>query len=90
MNSQDEALLKDNLSSADIIIYEAIDGKTKIETRVSNENIWLSQAQICELYGKSKSTISEHIKAIFEDEELDKIQLFGISEQLQQMVKSMM
>ncbi|MPL68631.1 hypothetical protein SDC9_14359 [bioreactor metagenome] len=56
----------------------------------SIENIWLSQAQICELYGKSKSTISEHIKAIFEDEELDKIQLFGISEQLQQMVKSMM
>ncbi|WP_157278170.1 RhuM family protein [Aliarcobacter butzleri] len=72
MNKQSEAFLKDNLSSSDIIIYEAIDGKTKIETRVSNENIWLNQAQICELYGKAKSTISEHIKAIFEDEELDK------------------
>ncbi|PUE66221.1 RhuM family protein [Arcobacter lacus] len=72
MNTQSEAFLKDNLSSSDIIIYEAIDGKTKIETRVSNENIWLSQAQICKLYGKAKSTISEHIKAIFEDEELDK------------------
>ncbi|MCT7911339.1 virulence RhuM family protein [Arcobacter lacus] len=72
MSKQSEAFLKDNLSSSDIIIYEAIDGKTKIEIRVSNENIWLSQAQICELYGKAKSTISEHIKAIFEDEELDK------------------
>lgn len=69
MKPQDEALLKDNLLPADIIIYEAIDGKTKIETRVSNENIWLSQAQLCELYGKAKSTISEHIKAIFEDNE---------------------
>lgn len=56
MRKQSEALLEDNLLSSDIIIYEAIDNKTKIETRVSNENIWLSQAQICELYRKAKST----------------------------------
>ncbi|MCG3683552.1 hypothetical protein [Aliarcobacter butzleri] len=56
MSKQSEALLKDNLSSSDIIIYEAIDRKTKIETRVSNENIWLSLVQICELYGRAKST----------------------------------
>ncbi|MDN5092442.1 hypothetical protein [Aliarcobacter butzleri] len=56
MSKQSEALLKDNLSSSDIIIYEAIDRKTKIETRVSNENIWLSLVQICELYGRTKST----------------------------------
>lgn len=35
------------------------------------------------MFGKIKSTISEHIKAIFEEEELDKIQLFGLTEQLQ-------
>lgn len=72
MNQQNEVLPKDSLSPANIIIYESFDGKIKIETKVSNENIWLSQAQICELYGKAKSTISEHIKAIFEDEELDR------------------
>lgn len=71
MSKQSKTALEDNLSS-NIVIYEALDGKTKIETRVSNENIWLNQVQICELYGKAKSTISEHIKAIFEDEELDK------------------
>ncbi|RBQ31606.1 cell filamentation protein Fic [Arcobacter sp. FW59] len=72
MNEQNESTLENKLSSPNIIIYESFGGKIKLETRVSNENIWLSQAQICELYGKAKSTISEHIKAIFEDEELDK------------------
>jgi len=55
-----------------ILIYQTQDGKTKLEVTLENETLWLSQKQLCELFGKSKSTISEHIKAIFEDEELDK------------------
>ena len=55
-----------------ILIYQSQDGKTKLEVTLENETLWLSQKQLCELFGKSKSTISEHIKAIFEDEELDK------------------
>jgi len=55
-----------------ILIYQNQNGDLKVDVRFEDESIWLSQAQICELYGKAKSTISEHIKTIFEDEELDK------------------
>ena len=54
-----------------ILIYQSSDGKTKLDVILEDETIWLSQKQLCDLYGKSKSTISEHIKTIFEDEELD-------------------
>lgn len=56
-----------------IILYRSEDGKTKLDVKLEDETLWLSQKQLCELFGKSKSTISEHIKAVFEDEELDKI-----------------
>ena len=54
-----------------LIIYQTEDGKVKIETHFKNETVWLNQAQIGELFQKSKSTISEHIKNIFLDGELD-------------------
>lgn len=57
---------------SEILIYQSGNGKVKLDVMLENETIWLSQKQLCELYGKSKSTISEHIKAIFEDEELDR------------------
>lgn len=58
--------------NSNIIIYTSDDGTTKLNVRLENETLWLSQKQLCELFGKSKSTISEHLKAIFDDEELDK------------------
>lgn len=57
---------------SEMIIYSTNDGKTKLELTLENETIWLSQKQIAELYQKSKSTISEHISNIYEEEELDK------------------
>src|SRR5574344_496344 len=54
----------------EIILYQAENGTTKIEVRLENENIWLTQAQLVELYQSSKSNISEHIKHIFEEGEL--------------------
>ena len=54
----------------EIIIYQSEEGRTKIEVRLENENIWLTQAQLVELYQSSKSNISEHIKHIFEEGEL--------------------
>lgn len=57
--------------SSNIIIYSNEDGSSKIEIKLQDETLWLSQKQLCEVFGKSKSTISEHLKAIFEDEELD-------------------
>jgi len=55
----------------EIILYQSEEGTTKIEVRLENENVWLTQAQLVELYQSSKSNVSEHIKHIFEDNELD-------------------
>lgn len=55
-----------------VIIYTANDGKTKIDVKLEEETLWLTQAQMCELYQTSKSNVSEHIKHIFEEEELTK------------------
>jgi hypothetical protein len=54
-----------------ILIYQNEDGNIKVDVMFEDGSIWLSQAQICEVFGKAKSTISEHIKAIFEEGELD-------------------
>ena len=54
-----------------VIIYTANDGKTKIDVKLEEETSWLTQAQMCELYQTSKSNVSEHIKHIFEDGELN-------------------
>ena len=54
-----------------IIIYNTVDGKASVSLLTKNGTAWLNQAQLAELFGKAKSTISEHIKTIFEDEELD-------------------
>ena len=54
----------------EFLIYQSEEGCPKIEVRLENENIWLTQAQLVELYQSSKSNISEHIKHIFEEGEL--------------------
>ena len=55
----------------EIVIYRADDGNAKIDVRFVDETVWLTQAQLCELYQTSKANISEHIKNIFEEKELD-------------------
>lgn len=57
---------------SDILIYQNDSGDIKVDVKFEDESIWLSQSQLCEVFGKAKSTISEHIKAIFEESELDK------------------
>lgn len=60
-----------NIIGSEIIIYQTEDGYTKIDVKFEDETVWLTQAQLCELYQTSKSNISEYIKHIFEEEELD-------------------
>ena len=55
---------------SEIVIYE--DGNVELKTVVENESIWLSQKQLCELFGRDKSVVSRHINNIFKSEELDK------------------
>ena len=57
---------------SNIIMYTTEDGLTKIETTFLEETIWLSLDQMSELFDRSKSTISRHIKNIFEERELEK------------------
>lgn len=54
-----------------IIIYQTQDGKTKIDVKIEQETVWLTQAQMVELFQSSKGNISEHISHIFEEGELD-------------------
>lgn len=54
----------------EFLLYQTEDGHTRIETRMQDETIWLTQEQMGLLFGKNKRTISEHIRNIFSDGEL--------------------
>ena len=56
---------------ADIIIYNTADGKAEIKLYADNGTVWLTQTQMVDLFNSSKSSISEHIKNIFSEDELD-------------------
>lgn len=53
-----------------IIIYTSPDGHTKIDVKLEDETLWLTQAQMCDLYQTSRTNVVEHIKHIYEEGEL--------------------
>ncbi|MGF7138550.1 hypothetical protein FHS86_000844 [Roseimarinus sediminis] len=55
----------------EIVIYKSQDGNIKIDVRLEDETVWLTQLQMGQLFGKDKRTISEHIRNIFKEGELD-------------------
>ena len=57
-------------SSSEIVIYKNPEGNIRIDVRLEDETVWLSQGHMCELFGKNKRTISEHIRNIFAEGEL--------------------
>ncbi len=54
----------------EVIIYKGSDGSSEFSVHLENEDVWLTQKQLTELYHTAKSTVSEHIKKIYTDEEL--------------------
>ena len=56
----------------EIIVYQAADGLTRVDVRFEGDTVWLTQAQLVDLYHSSKANISEHIKHILEEGELEK------------------
>jgi len=76
------------MTNSDLLIYQAPDGRIKIDVRLEDETVWLTQDHMAQLFGKAKSTINEHIKNIFAEGELVEgelvegqvIKKFGISE----------
>jgi len=55
-----------------IVIYQLEDGKTKIDVKLEDETVWLSQQQMAEVFSTSRTNIIEHINNIYNEEELDK------------------
>ena len=55
-----------------ILLYQTPDGESRIEVRLQGETVWLSLDQMAELFQRNKSTISRHIKNVFEVGELEK------------------
>ncbi len=75
--------MKNQKPDSEIIIYEGADGEPRISVRVENETVWLSIDQMAELFGKSRSTINEHILNIYNEKELlegDSMRKNGISD----------
>jgi len=71
------------MTESELLIYQAANGKVKVDVRLKNEMVWLTQGHMAQLFGKAKSTINEHIKNIFTEGELKEgavIKKFGISE----------
>jgi hypothetical protein len=58
-------------SDSEILLYQSDDGKVKLQVRLEHDTVWLSQADIIELFQSSKSNISEHIKHVFAEGELE-------------------
>jgi hypothetical protein len=59
------------MNSSEIIIYQNTEGNIKIDVRLEEETVWLTQAQMAELFGKGRTTITEHIQNIFIEGELN-------------------
>lgn len=55
-----------------IVIYQTEDGQTQIDVRLENETVWLTQAQMAELFQTDRTSIVRHINNIYKSEELDR------------------
>ncbi len=67
---QDEGAIV-SAGQGEILLYQTEDGRTRVECRFQDETIWLSQALLAELYQIGVGTVNHHLKAIYDDHELD-------------------
>ncbi len=58
-------------NESQILLYRAEDGKTQIQVKLQDETVWLTQAQMAELFQRNVPTINEHIKNVYEEGELE-------------------
>ena len=59
-------------SNGEIFLYESEEGKMTLHVQLQNDTVWLTQAQMAELFGKGRSTITEHVRNVFKERELSK------------------
>ena len=60
-----------NENKGNIIIYQSEDGSIRLDVRLEDKTVWLTQQQMADLFGSSRTNVVEHIKHIYEDEELN-------------------
>ena len=65
-------LTKQKFNKGEIVIYQTSKKEVELRVRFKDETVWLTQAQIAQLYGKERSVITKHINKIFKDGEVDK------------------
>jgi hypothetical protein len=58
------------LTQSELVLYQTEDGRTRIQCRFENETIWLTQAQMAELFQVTVPTVNEHLKGIYDESEL--------------------
>lgn len=58
------------LPGGEVIVYEAPDGQVRVDVRLERETVWLSQAQMAELFGRERSVITKHVRNVFREKEL--------------------
>jgi hypothetical protein len=59
------------MNNSEILLYQNPDGAIKIDVRLEDETVWLNQDQMAMLFGKGRSTVTEHIRNVFKEGELD-------------------
>ena len=62
--------MEQNENTGDILIYQSENGLTRIDVRLEQETVWLTQQQMAELFQTSRTNVVEHIQHIYEEEEL--------------------
>ncbi len=70
------------MNKSEILLYQTENGQTKIDVRLENETVWLSQSQMSELFQKERSVITKHINNLFSEKELDEksnVQILHVS-----------
>ena len=70
-------------SDESVVVYQSNDGVVKLDVQVSNETVWLTQAQMGELFGTGRQAITKHLKNIYETGELERTATSSILELLQ-------
>lgn len=68
--------------TSNFLLYQTPDGQTRLEVRLQDETVWLSLTDMSDLFQRDKSVISRHIRNIFAEGELVRIQLLQILQQL--------
>ena len=58
-------------SADNVLLYQAPDGQTQLEVQLDHETVWLTQAQMAELFGRERSVVTKHLRNIFQTGELD-------------------